>query len=58
MLERHVQSSVEEIRSEAIRERRSTSAPRVAGSQYDRQGAETVVRKLGEKSFKWSWKGR
>jgi len=37
MLEHHVQSSVEEIRSKAVRERRSDSASRVAGSSYHRQ---------------------
>jgi len=57
MLERHVQSSVEEIRSEALRERRSTSAPRVVRSKHDRQGAEDTVRKANEGLYKWSMAG-
>ena len=57
MLERHVQSSVEEIRSEGIGGRRSTSVPRVAGSQYYRQWAATATRKANEGSFEWSQAG-
>jgi len=57
MLERHVQSSVEEIRSEALRERRSTSAPRVAGSQYDSRSAAATDQKMYDGSLSWSWAG-
>jgi hypothetical protein len=57
MLERQVQRSVEEIRSEVLRERRSTSDPRVAGSQHDRQGVETAVWQANEGLFEYSWPG-